>query len=139
MKRKQLVVIYTNEYSTPIAAIFKQIASKRNCKGHTCKSEVFESLLLLPTPNCNCCQQKAQNLLQAVMKQNISHLVMYFPAWVFTFQFHFLAKTSPLNSLPAVTTKPAPICHDKQCHIPIQIAIMKKWPEKGKTNYLAIF
>lgn len=109
MKRKQLVVIYTNEYSTPIAAIFKQIASKRNCKGHTCKSEVFESLLLLPTPNCNCCQQKAQNLLQAVMKQNISHLVMYFPAWVFTFQFHFLAKTSPLNSLPAVTTKPAPI------------------------------
>ena len=54
------------------------------------------------------------------------------PASIFTFQFHFFAKTSPLHSLPAVTTKPAPTCQDRQCYIPIQITIMKNCHKEVK-------
>lgn len=97
MKRNRLV-IYTNEYSASIAAIFKlKLQEKETAKDMHKFGSIGICLLLLPiSPKCNCFQQKAQNSLRARMKRNTSQFAMYFPRMDFHISYSFLCQDLPL-------------------------------------------
>lgn len=115
--RKQWVVVYT-QHRLNWSHFQTMVIREYKCKWQNYRLEIFNFL-------CSSCHDLQivtidSNNRKICSKQRWSRtkvkLLCISPPWIFTFQFHFLANTSPLHSLPAVTTKPAPTYQYRQCH-----------------------